>query len=119
LLSPANLIIVLLVTVSFYAVQSFTTTFSDKLGTFYSLFDTKYNIASTKLTDIVSSDVSEDHENQDVDLSEKTRSFQIETAFFYANDPASMLFGGPISIGTVIENENYFMVRSYGYVGLF
>ena len=38
---------------------------------------------------------------------------------YFNKDLASLILGGPISLGTLIENENFFLIRSYGYLGLF
>ena len=51
------------------------------------------------------------------DISEELRKTQVELTFKFNKDFASLLLGGPISLGTFIENENYFLIRSYGYVG--
>ncbi len=52
------------------------------------------------------------------DPSVDVRKNQITKAFNSKNDAVTMVVGGPISIGTLIENENFFVLRTYGYLGL-
>ncbi len=89
---------------------------NDKMGNYPTLLDTKIGFITNKITtslwgaNSVSTDI-------DIDFSEKLRSNQIEQAFYFNKDLASLALGGPISLGTLIENENYFLIRSYGYLG--
>lgn len=90
---------------------------NDKMGNYPTLLDTKIGFITNKIStslwgaNSVSTDI-------DIDFSEKLRSNQIEQAFYFNKDLASLALGGPISLGTLIENENYFLIRSYGYIGL-
>ncbi len=90
---------------------------NDKMGNYPTLLDTKIGFITNKITTSlwgaksVSTDI-------DIDFSEKLRSNQIQQAFYFNKDLASLVLGGPISLGTLIENENYFLIRSYGYLGL-
>ena len=89
---------------------------NDKMGNYPTLLDSKIGFITNKIssslweTNSISSDI-------DIDFSEKLRSNQIEQAFYFNKDLASLALGGPISLGTLIENENYFLIRSYGYLG--
>lgn len=89
---------------------------NDKMGNYPTLLDTKIGFITTKVTSTISGSGSA-IKDIDVDFSEQMRKTQIEQAFNFNNDLASMLLGGPISLGTLIENENYFLIRSYGYLG--
>lgn len=52
------------------------------------------------------------------DYSVYVRRRQVETVFSVKDDIFSMLFGGPVSLGTQVENQNVFLLRSYGIVGI-
>ena len=89
---------------------------SDKMSNYGALLETKIGFVTSKLnSSIFGSNASTT--DMEIDFSEKLRKTQVEKTFYFNKDFASLALGGPISLGTLIENENYFLIRSYGYVG--
>lgn len=114
--SIKNIIAVSLIVLIGFAAQLVISNIGNNLKTFSSLLDTKVGFVTNKINNPVLDNRTSTNSN--LDFSEEVRKFQIGKAFIVNNDFASLALGGPISLGTVIENENYFILRSYGYLGL-
>ena len=87
----------------------------NKLGLVYTMLEVKMNTVANMLTGGSNEGI---FASAGMDPSMGIREHEMQGAFELKNDPVSMTFGGPISVGTLIENENGFLIRSYGYVGI-
>lgn len=88
---------------------------ADNLLNYSTLLQTKYDFVVGKVNQTFAEEKSA--EGYELDLSERVRKNQLDKTFSVQRDFPTLAFGGPISLGTLIENQNYFLIRSYGYIG--
>jgi hypothetical protein len=91
------------------------------LTAFFKLFELKIDYISNKAINAVSVGQSKDitvASDPEEAMSEEIRKQAFANSFSYRNEVINYIFGGGPALGAIVENQNYFLIRAYGYLGL-